>query len=108
MKFTINFRSTAEFNNHTGSYDLSYGLVFIPVPVWIQGKRKILNLNPDSPGYKKGSVSRLLNVENIEEILKDPKIATITVYSEGIGEQQDLDTLIEDLEKEGFIVNVMR
>jgi len=106
MKFTVNLRNITK-DNATGSYDLSYGLVFIPAPIWVQGKKQILNLNPGNPKYEKGSISRLLHAENIKEELVGSKAATVTVYPEGIGAEDDLQILILDLESEGFEVKII-
>ncbi len=98
MKFTIVFRSYE-------SYDVSYGLVFIPCPVWIQGKREIINLNPEFPEYKIGSVKRLIKTEKIKEHLtKEIRDCTLIVYPEGNGTKNDLENLEKDLEQEGFVV----
>jgi hypothetical protein len=59
MRFTVIFDS-AEAEDH------SFGLVFVPCPVWVQGVRTSLNLNPESPRYEVGSVHRLLDKEQIE------------------------------------------
>ena len=49
---------TVVFSSHE-SVDLAYGLVFIPAPVWVLGRQKLLNLNPRNPRYQRGSVRRL-------------------------------------------------
>jgi hypothetical protein len=30
---------------------VAYGLVFVPSPVWVHGRRQLINLNPKSPAY---------------------------------------------------------
>jgi len=55
MYFEITLRSEETYETH-----FSYGLVFIPCPVWFKGSEKIINLNPNSPRYHKGSVKKLV------------------------------------------------
>lgn len=101
MKFTI------IFNSHE-SYDFSYGLVFIPCPVFIQGKKQIINLNSESPEYKIGSIKRLIDLEKINEKLSQKnKKSLIIIHQEGQGTQQDLENLKKDLEQEGFIIKLI-
>ena len=42
---------------------LSYGLVFMPSPVWVNRVGMLINLNPSSPKYQLGSVKKLLDKE---------------------------------------------
>jgi hypothetical protein len=100
MKFTVVFESNE-------SYDLSYGLVFIPCPVWIQGKREIINLNPEYPEYKFRSIKRLIEKEGIKEYLLKNKKCVVVVHKEGHGTQKDFENLTKDLEEEGFKVNIV-
>ena len=37
---------TVVFDGHEDT-DLSYGLVFVPCPVWMEGKRELANLHPE-------------------------------------------------------------
>jgi len=101
MKFTVVFPS---HENH----DLSYGLVFIPCPVWVRGKKEILNLHPERPDYQFGGVRRLLEKEKIElsERASNQQCLLI-VHQTGHAQQQDLDTLRNDLLQEGFQVNIV-
>ena len=101
MKFTVVFPSHE-------SHDLSYGLVFIPCPVWVRGTEEILNLHPDQPTYQKGGVRRLFNQEQIvicQEESKKPCL--LIVHQTGHAQKEDLDTLHHDLLAEGFQVNVI-
>ncbi len=101
MKFTLIFPSHE-------AYDLSYGLVFIPCPVWVRGTEEIVNLNPENPHYQKGGVRRLIENERIEFSENEyNKRCFIIVHQTGNGEQKDLDTLHSDLVQEGFQVNVL-
>ena len=103
MKFTVILPSHE-------SCDFAYGLVFVPCPIWIQGTREILNLNPESPHYQKGGVRRLIEKENIalskntQGILK---CIVVTHANEGHGSEDDLNTLKDDLRDEGFAVEVV-
>jgi hypothetical protein len=60
MHFTVHLRG-----NQTYQDDLSYGLVFIPCPAWIQGANQILNLNPERPDYRMGSIKKLIDQERL-------------------------------------------
>jgi hypothetical protein len=101
MKFTV------VFSSHE-SCDLSYGLVFIPCPVWMQGEREILNLNPENPYYQPGSVRRLWEAERVKtKLLADGMHAcTVVIHPVGNGSWQDLHALVADLKAEGFSVAV--
>jgi hypothetical protein len=102
VKFTVVF-DTQE------AYDLSYGLVFIPCPVWIRGQQEVINLNPEDPAYRPGSVQRLLEQENIESfLLEGRRECLLVVHDTGYGSQQDLETLRTDLEDVGYSVAVHR
>lgn len=95
MKFTLTFSSGE-------NSDLSYGLVFVPSPVWLQGKREIINLNPGLPSYQKGSIGRLLKHEFA---LRNQAIkhCIVTVHPVGHESETDLNTLLGDLHAEGYI-----
>jgi hypothetical protein len=102
MKFTVIFAS------HESS-DLSYGLLFIPCPVWVQGGRQIINLNPEDPHYQPSGVRRLLTTERIilERRAEGTRACTVVIHPQGHGSWQDLSTLIADLEGEGFRVTLV-
>lgn len=96
---------TVVFSSHE-SVDLAYSLVFIPAPVWVKGERELLNLNPEGPGYRRGSVRRLLATEDIVPHLHaDTKDSVIVVHPSGHGTDDDLRTLEADLRQEGFNVH---
>ncbi len=95
MHFTIIFKSHQ-------SYDLSYGLVFISCPVFIEGKREIINLNYETPEYKLGSIKKLIDLEDISKIISEGKECVIVVHPEGNGTDEDLKMLERDLKREGF------
>lgn len=104
MKFTV------VFNAHE-SINLSYGLVFIPCPCWVRSGEEapFINLNPESPHYKLGSVGRLLNQEKYiqQGYLGQPKQAIIIVHKTGHGTFFDLETLEADLLNEGFETQIV-
>jgi hypothetical protein len=87
------------------SVDLSYGLVFIPCPVWVRGNKEIINLNPERPDYQLGSVRKLMDREPIERNLVE-RSCTVIVHSVGHGSQKDFDNLITDLKVESFKATV--
>jgi hypothetical protein len=101
MRFTV-ILDSAEAEDH------SFGLVFVPSPVWVQGARTILNLNPENPRYKVGSVRRLLDEEQIEVGRDMSMRAVVVAHPEGNGTFEDFAELIRDLEFEGFSVSALK
>jgi hypothetical protein len=101
MHFTVHLR-----NEDTYQDDLSYGLVFIPCPVWVKGKDEILNLNPERPDYCKGSISKLIKKEGLEKEFTVKRQAVILIHRIGYGSKKDFQTLQEDLIDEGFEVSI--
>jgi hypothetical protein len=101
MHFTVTFTSPT-----SGDVDLSYGLVFTPCPVWVHGEKEILNLNPERPDYRQGSVSRLVRAVKISDRLGDKAMATVLVHPEGYGSVKDFFTLIQDLMEARMEVSV--
>ncbi len=98
MKFTI------VFHTHE-SFDRSYGLVFVPSPVWIQGHREVLNLNPENPEYRLGSTRKLIQQEDIlDHLAANTKECAIIIHQTGHGTAADLQMLQDDLQQEGFMV----
>jgi len=81
-------------------------LVFIPCPVWVKGKRTVLNLNPERPDFCLGSVGRLISKENLGKTFNERKEAIVLVHLIGHGSTADLNTLKDDLLGEGFTVKV--
>ena len=102
MHFTVYLRG-----KDTDEADYSYGLIFVPSPVWIKGNEQILTLDV-RPDYIEGSVARLIEEEKLGDKLKEAKCANILVHHIGHGTTKDLATLTNDLEKEGFSVQVYR
>jgi hypothetical protein len=100
MKFTLVFHADE-------STDVSYGLLFIPCPVWVQGDREVVNLNPERPDYRPGSLRRLLETEGVLSRLEDRRCALV-IQPSGYGSDQDLQVLIDDLAAEGFSVTQVR
>lgn len=101
MHFTVNLRGEKTYQD-----DFSYGLVFIPCPVWVKGVKEILNLNPERPDYVKGSIAKLMNSEKLSDKLTGEKQANILIHDIGHGSDDDLTNLINDLKEEGFRVSV--
>ena len=101
MHFEITLRNKNNLAQH-----LSYGLVFIPSPVWIKGDEQLINLNPSSPMYQLGSVKKLLDKENLKFNLEDNNEAVIVVNQVGHGVEEDMDNLNDDLAANGFTVKV--
>jgi hypothetical protein len=102
VKFTVVFHSSE-------GVDLSYGLLFVPCPVWSKGESWVVNLNPESPSYQLGSVKKLLGVEPIiEGLAGSARECLVVVHQVGHGDEAQLHLLQEDLESEGFKVSLCR
>ena len=101
MHFDITLRS-----NETYEKNYSYGLVFIPCPVWVKGSKHILNLNPETPKYVKGSIAKLIESEKIDTDLINEKEAIINIKHIGHGTDEDMLNLKNDLREEGFKVSI--
>jgi hypothetical protein len=101
MHFTIVF-------NGQESSDISYGLLFVPCPVWFRGGQEVLNLHPANPQYQRGDLRRLLEKESIvTNLASGPRQAAIVVHSSGHGSAEDLALLQSDLREEGFSVHML-
>ena len=83
-----------------------YGLQFIPSPVLVKGTKQLLNLNPDSPRYKLGSIKKLIDKENLKFSAKENNAADVLIRDVGNGTKQDLNQLTNDLKSNGFNVKV--
>jgi len=101
MRFTLIIDSSED-------RDLSYGLVFIPSPVWVQGTREIVNLGPENPHYRRGGVKRLLAAERIQFSAQPAKRCVVVAHPEGHARADDMVELISDLEDEGFAVTLLQ
>ncbi len=99
MRFTVVFSGEE-------AIDRSYGLVFVPSPVWVRGDKELVNLNPENPYYQLGSVKKLFRHERLEESLW-PKRCTLIAHPEGHGRFEDLHALVKDLEAESVAVTVL-
>lgn len=101
MHFTVVFESYE-------ACDLSFGLVFVPCPVWKQGKREIKNLHPSDPSFRPGDLVPLIELERIEDQLAPGKRnAVVLVHEEGYGTQADLETLCRDLRESRFVTQII-
>jgi len=98
MHFTI------VFDAHEG-YDLTACLAFKPTPVWVSGGEDLIVLRSAHAGYERGDARRLLDHPAMQrEFPMDSKNVVVVVHESGYGTQHDLDTLVADLEGEGFAV----
>jgi hypothetical protein len=101
MKFTLVFASL-------DSLDLSYGLLFTPTPAWYKGRDLLVQLTANTPGYQPGSLSKLLEKENILPGLLSPlRACSVILHPTGKGGLKDLQVLLKDLRDEGFTPTVM-
>ena len=101
MNFTVNLGSEVDEQN-----DFSYGLAFIPCPVWMKGDEQVLNLNPSRPDYRLGSIKKLVEQEGIGPKLSGAVRAHVIIHPVGNGSAADLVMLQRDLLAEGFTVTV--
>lgn len=98
MTFTIVFQSI--------SYNLAYMLAFEPCPVWKKDldSAPFLVPNPSNPHYELGSVAKLIKHENLIELISG-RNCVVVIQEEGHGSEEDLKTLLLDLDNEGFGYN---
>jgi hypothetical protein len=101
MQFTITFESARWA-------DLSYGLVFVPCPVWMQGFRVIAAAGQAGErAYRPGGVCRLLRQEDLEPLLAaGSRRCALLVHGQGAGTATDRATLLADLRASGFAVSL--
>ncbi len=88
--------------------DMSYGLVFIPCPVWVQGAKELVNCHPSDPAYKAGDFRRLLKAENISVRDLATNHCTLVAHPGGHGTPADRAEIVKDLEREGLVVNLLQ
>jgi len=101
MHFTI------VFDSQEGN-ELTAGLVFKPTPVWVSGGEDLIVLRSDHAGYERGDACRLLEHPAMQrEFPTESNNVVLVVHESGYGTQHDLDTLIADLEGEGFAVTTV-
>lgn len=101
MKFTVVFEGSE-------SVDLSFGLCFIPVPVWMRGAQELLNLHPERPYLQPGSVKRLRALPEVQDEFKSIGTnVTVVAHPLGCGTDADLQVLLADLASEGFFASVV-
>jgi hypothetical protein len=87
MRFTLVFSGPLD-------EDHSYGLVFIPCPVWVQGSRQIMNLHPENPHYAEGDLRQLMTAENL--LRSVPERLTIVAHPDGHATLADLAALTSE------------
>ncbi len=100
MHFEIILRSDQTYEKH-----FSYGLVFIPGPVWIKGASHLVNMS-NKPTLQKGCVKKLINSEGLQRVFKDNLEAIIIIRNIGHGSNKDLQVLKKDLQDEGFKISI--
>jgi hypothetical protein len=95
MHFTVVFEGTE-------ASDLSYGLVFVPGPVWVRSDEQLVNRS-HKPRYAAGDLEALLVSERIESRLgSGARNATVVVHGAGHGSEADLGSLLLELADLGF------
>jgi hypothetical protein len=97
MRFTVVFSGPVH-------EDRSYGLVFIPCPVWKQGPREIMNLHPENPNYLDGDLRRLMTAEKLMTADR-PERVTIVVHSDGHATPGDLAALVGEATSLGLVTS---
>lgn len=101
MHFTIVFDSLE-------GYDLTAGLVFKPVPVWVAGGKDLMVLRRDHADYERGDVQRLLGHPAMQRSYPpDSRAVVVVIHESGYGTERDLDTLVADLKDEGHDVTTV-
>jgi len=101
MRFTLIINSSED-------RDLSFGLAFVPSPVWVQGTRQIVNLSPENPHYRRGGVKRLLAAEGIQLGPEGARTCVVVARPEGHARTVDMVELIADLEEQNFAVTLLQ
>lgn len=104
MTFTLVFNSVLR--------NKSYMLVFEPVPIWRISKGREVVVTRKSPKYPYGGLRQLFEavnfkVETEETKFPDSKQCIIIVHPQGYGTEEDLNTLKEELNQEGFEYQVI-
>ena len=97
MQFTVVFQSPEGQDN-------SFGLVFIPCPVWVRGDDEICIPNRQNGQYELGSIRKLLNSLPKQAAVNNrttPHVCVVT-HPTGHGTAEDLKDLLTDLADEGF------
>lgn len=97
MEFTVVFERSQINRN------CNYDLVFEPCPIWNKNGEWLINLNPESPYYQKGSVKRLIEHEGLHDI----KNCIVVVHNYGEGSAKDLETLEQDLNEQKITYKVV-
>lgn len=97
MEFTLVFERS---QSHRGG---NYNLVFEPCPLWDENGVWWLNLNPETPEYKKGSLKRLIEGKGLQENKK----CLLVVHNYGYGDTSVLETLESELKEEGINYKVV-
>lgn len=74
----------------------------------MDGRKQLLNPHKDNARYLEGDLQTLLDNTDIRKrIEKHSNRITVVAHSTGHGTEDDLALLKNDLEKEGFIVDVV-
>ena len=73
--------------------------------MWVSGGKDLIVLRSDHAGYERGDARRLLDHAAMQrELPMESHNVVVVVHESGYGTQHDLDTLIGDLEGEGYAV----
>lgn len=91
-------RFSVIFENNQEGIGASYDLLFAPCPIWVAGKKEIINLNPSEPVLNSDCVIKLIECENLHDIKK----CIIVVHSIGHAGLDSLNILKSALEVEGI------
>ena len=100
MHFELTLRSDKTYEKH-----YSYGLIFIPGPVWIKENSKLINMS-QNPRLELGSI-KITEHEAISNLFQDNLEAIINIRNIEAWTDEDLNTLEQDLNNHGFSVTII-
>lgn len=108
---SLSFTVIIKGNNN---FQIPYALSYEPCPEWKYGEASIINMNPEYPHYREGSFKQLLEYHEKStgrEICPDRKCLIICDKDwehSGYDDRDILNRLREDIESEGFNVDIFQ
>lgn len=96
-------------------YQASYQMAYQPCPVWMQGEEYVVNMCDDGLQYQAGGFKKLLNFHesNNGRSIHPDKICILIceeswINNVGLFKNEIFNTIISDIEGEGFSVKLIR